>query len=161
MAIPEIQKTLVLIKPDGVQRRLIGRIQTRFEDLGLKVHALSLRQASRELAEEHYAEHAEKPFYPRVIEYLTSGPVVAMVLSGLNAVGKVRQVVGDTEPAAALPGTIRGDWAHEPMIPGDIYLCNLIHASATTEEAEREIGLWFRPDDILDYPLPDDRFHGR
>ncbi len=131
-----MQQTLVIIKPDGVQRGLVGKILARFEERGLKIVAMRLVQVDRALAEKHYAVHQGKFFYPDLVNYITSSPVVAMVLEGHEAIGVVRAMVGATRPWEAAPGTIRGDYA----LMG---LRNLIHASDAPETAANEIALWF------------------
>ncbi|MCM6777625.1 nucleoside-diphosphate kinase [Nocardia sp. CDC159] len=131
------EQTLVLIKPDGVARNLIGEIITRIERKGLKFVALELKQVSQDLAAAHYAEHAEKPFYGSLIEFITSGPVVAAVLEGPRAIAAFRQIAGGTDPVEkAVPGSIRGDYALETQF-------NLVHGSDSPESAKREITLWF------------------
>ena len=152
------EKSLIIMKPDALQRRLFGRIMQRFEDAGLKVHAMRLETATVEKSREHYAEHADKPFYPTLEEYITSGPVVVMVIGGLGAIPKIRLMLGATKPSEAAPGTIRGDFAHQTMGSGP--LRNLVHASANAEDAAREIALWFKDDEIVDYPIVDDAIHG-
>jgi nucleoside-diphosphate kinase len=127
----------VLIKPDGVKRRLIGEILSRIERKGLTVAALQLKDVSDELARKHYAEHDGKPFFPSLLEFITSGPVVAAVVEGPRAIAAFRQIAGGTDPVEkAVPGTIRGDFA---LITQD----NLVHGSDSTESAAREIELWF------------------
>lgn len=149
------EKSLIIIKPDGVQRSLVGSILTRFENAGLKLHAMKFQEVPVEQSRKHYAEHVNKGFYPTVEKYITSGPVLVFVLGGLNAVKKIRTMVGATEPASALPGTIRGDYAHQPYPapgePDDKPIRNLIHASATPEEAANEISIWFSDDEVVDY----------
>ncbi|WP_036499457.1 MULTISPECIES: nucleoside-diphosphate kinase [Nocardia] len=131
------EQTLVLIKPDGVARGLVGEIITRIERKGLKIAALKLEQVSEELAAAHYAEHADKPFYGSLIEFITSGPVVAAVLEGPRAIAAFRQLAGGTDPVEkAVPGSIRGDYALETQF-------NLVHGSDSPESAKREIALWF------------------
>ena len=130
------EQTFVMIKPDGVERGLVGDVLRRFEGRGLQLRALNLMEVSRGLAEEHYGVHADKPFYPALIEYITSGPVVASVWEGPNAVEAVRATMGATNPAEAAPGTIRGDYClHIDH--------NLVHGSDAPETAEREIALFF------------------
>ena len=146
-----MERTFVMIKPDGVQRGLIGTIVDRLERRGLRVVGMKLMQVSRELAEKHYAIHKGKPFYDGLIEYITSGPVVAMVWEGTKAIEVVRTTVGATNPAAAAPGTIRADFALEIGR-------NLIHASDGEETARFEIGLWFAEDEILNYTRDVDRW---
>ncbi|MQY20395.1 nucleoside-diphosphate kinase [Nocardia macrotermitis] len=131
------EQTLILVKPDGVARGLVGEIITRIERKGLKIAALELKQVSEELAAAHYAEHAERPFYASLIEFITSGPVVAAVLEGPRAVAAFRQIAGGTDPVEkAVPGSIRGDYALETQY-------NLVHGSDAPESAKREIALWF------------------
>ncbi|MBA3426694.1 MAG: nucleoside-diphosphate kinase [Rubrobacter sp.] len=131
-----MEQTLVLVKGDGVKRRLIGEIIRRLENKGLDVRALKLMDVSRELAEEHYAEHREKPFFEELVEFITSTPVVAMTVEGEGAIQTVRNLMGATNPANAAPGTIRGDLALS--MPD-----NLVHGSDSPESAERELGLFF------------------
>jgi nucleoside-diphosphate kinase len=149
------EKSLVIIKPDGIQRSLTGRILSRFEDAGLKIHAMKFQSVPVEQSRKHYAEHVNKGFYPTVEQYITSGPVLVFVLGGLNAIKKIRLMVGATEPASALPGTIRGDFAHQayaaPGEPDDKPIRNLIHASATPDEAAAEIAIWFAADEVVAY----------
>ena len=145
------ERTLVLVKPDGVQRLLAGRIIARFEERGLKVVGLKLVQVDRELAERHYAVHREKPFFGTLVEFITSSPLVAMALEGPNAIAVVRTMVGATRPHEAAPGTIRGDLALETAQ-------NLIHASDGPETATAELALWFRPSELLDYSRDIDRW---
>ena len=159
------QRSLVILKPDAVQRRLTGEIIQRFEHAGLKIHAIRFDNVAREKSRQHYAEHLEKDFYPSLEDYITSGPILIMILGGLDAIPKIRRMIGDTVPGNALPGTIRGDFAHQSKAPQESTasqqpLRNLIHASATTSDAETEIKVWFEPDEIIDYPLPDDFLHG-
>ncbi|NIA03848.1 MAG: nucleoside-diphosphate kinase [Nitrospiraceae bacterium] len=149
-----IQRTLVLIKPDGVQRGLIGQIITRFENAGLKIIGMKLVQADKELSKKHYIEHYGKDFYSGLEKYITEGPVVAMVLEGIDAIAVVRKIVGPTEPKSAPPGTIRGDFSHISFDYADKSgkaVKNLIHASGNEEDAEREIKLWFNDDELYDY----------
>ena len=139
-----MERTLVLVKPDGVQRGLIGEILGRFERKGLKVVGLRLLTVPREMAERHYAVHAGKHFYAGLVEFITSGPVAAVALEGPDAIATVRRLVGRTMPNEAEPGTIRGDLG----ISG---LRNLIHASDAPETAESELALWFEQGTLLDY----------
>ena len=136
------ERTLVLIKPDGVQRLLTGRILARYEDRGLKIIGLKLIQVSRELAERHYAIHREKPFFAGLVDFITSRPLVAAVLEGPNAIAVVRAMNGATRPHEAAPGSIRGDFALETAQ-------NLVHASDSAETADTEVALWFRSDELL------------
>ncbi len=146
-----MQQTLVIIKPDGVQRGLVGKILARFEERGLKIVALRLLQVDRALAEKHYAVHKGKFFYQGLVDYITSSPVAAMVLEGHEAIGVVRTMVGATRPWEAAAGTIRGDYA----LMG---LRNLIHASDSLETAAAEIALWFQSGDIHPYSREMDRW---
>ena len=131
------ERTLVLVKPDGVARALIGEVISRIERKGLTLAALELRTVSEETAKAHYAEHAERPFFASLIEFITSGPVVAMIVQGERAIPAFRQLAGGTDPVEkATPGTIRGDFGLETQL-------NLVHGSDSVESAEREIGLWF------------------
>ncbi len=131
-----MEETLVLVKGDGVRRRLIGEIIRRIENTGLDIHAMQLMDVSRELAEEHYAEHREKPFFEELVEFITSTPVIAMRVGGEGAISIVRKLMGATNPANAAPGTIRGDLALS--MPD-----NLVHGSDSPESAARELKLFF------------------
>ena len=146
-----MERTLVLVKPDGVQRGLVGEIVARFERKGLKVVGLRLMQVEVELAERHYAVHANKHFYAGLIEFITSGPVAAVALEGPDAIATVRRMVGRTMPNEAEPGTIRGDLG----ISG---LRNLIHASDAPETAAAELELWFGADALVGYERAIDRW---
>ncbi len=146
-----MQQTLVIIKPDGVQRGLVGKILTRFEERGLKIVALKMLQVSRALAEKHYAVHQGKFFYEGLVNYISSSPVVAMVIEGHEAINVVRAMVGATRPWEAAAGTIRGDYA----LMG---LRNLIHASDAPETARAEIALWFAPEELVTYTREMDRW---
>ncbi len=137
-----LERTLVLIKPDAVARGLAGEILRRFEARGLAIRAGKLVRVDRELAERHYAEHAEKPFFGELVEFITSAPTLALVLEGEGAIAAVRATMGATDPATSSPGTIRGDLALS--MPD-----NLVHGSDSAESAEREIGLWFADDDFV------------
>jgi nucleoside-diphosphate kinase len=145
------ERTLVLIKPDAVQRSLTGRIVARYEDRGLKLVALKLMQVSADLAERHYAVHREKPFFRGLVEFITSAPLVAAVLEGPNAIAVVRAMNGATRPHEAAPGSIRGDFALETAQ-------NLVHASDSTENAATEIELWFAASELHDYAREIDRW---
>ena len=131
-----VERTLVLIKPDAMERGLAGEIVARFERRGLVLQEAKLVRVDRALAEEHYAEHAEKPFYGELVSFITSGPTLALVLEGEGAIAVVRTTMGATNPAEATPGSIRGDLALS--MPD-----NLVHGSDSPESAERELGLWF------------------
>jgi nucleoside-diphosphate kinase len=145
-----IERSLVLVKPDGVQRLLVGRVLSRFEERGLKLVGLKLLTVSRELAERHYAVHRERPFFARLVAFITAGPLVAVAVEGPDAVAVVRAMVGATRPSEAAPGTIRGDFALEV---GQ----NLIHASDGSETAAAEIALWF-PEGVVEYSRELDRW---
>ena len=131
-----MEETLVLIKPDGVKRQLCGEILSRYERKGLEIKAMKLLQTPQELAEEHYAEHKDKPFFGELVDFITSGPVLALILGGQNAVASVRAINGATNPLDATPGSIRGDYA----LTLD---SNVVHASDSAESAAREMKLWF------------------
>jgi len=139
-----VERTLVLVKPDAVQRGLIGEVIARFERRGLRLVAAKFIQVTTSLAETHYAEHKGKPFYDGLIQYITSAPVMAMVWEAPNAVAAVRQTVGSTKPAESAPGTIRHDFALEVGR-------NLIHASDQPETGEREVALWFKKEELVDW----------
>ena len=146
----DIERTFVMVKPDGVQRGLIGDIVSRFEDRGLKLVAGKFMQIDDELAREHYAEHVDKPFFDELKEFITSGPVFAMVWDGQDAVAQVRTMMGETDPAESAPGTIRGDFGLDLGR-------NVIHGSDTEPgSAEREIGLFFDDDELQDYERIDE-----
>jgi nucleoside-diphosphate kinase len=140
------QRTLVLCKPDAVQRGAIGRIIARLERKGLKIAGLKMLAVDEDLASRHYAEHLEKPFYPELRDFITSSPVVAVAIEGENAVEVVRNLMGVTNPQNAASGTIRGDL-------GLNLTMNLVHGSDSLASAEREVALFFRPDELLDYEL--------
>jgi nucleoside-diphosphate kinase len=146
-----LERTLVIIKPDGIQRGLSGRILARFEGRGFKLVALKMMAVSTELAEQHYAVHKGKFFYQGLVDYITSTPVVVMVLEGHEAIGAVRKMVGATRPWEAEAGTIRGDYA----LMG---LRNLIHASDAPETASNEIALWFKPEELVEYTRDIDKW---
>lgn len=131
-----MEETLVLIKPDGVKRQICGEILTRYERKGLIIKAMKLLQTPKELAQEHYAEHKDKPFFGELVDFITSGPVLAFVLAGKNALTSVRTINGATNPVDATPGSIRGDYA----LTMD---SNVVHASDSVDSAAREIHLWF------------------
>lgn len=139
-----MEKTFVLVKPDGVQRGLIGEVIARLERRGLRLVGAKFLQVSQELAEMHYAIHKGKPFYAGLIAYITSAPVMAMVWEGPNAVAAVRQTMGATRPTEAAPGTLRHDFALEIGR-------NLTHASDSPENGEKEVALWFKPNELVDW----------
>jgi nucleoside-diphosphate kinase len=141
-----MQRTLIIFKPDCVHRRLVGEILGRFERRGLRIAALKLITVDRALAEKHYAEHKGKPFFERLIEFITSAPVIVGVLEGNEAIAVVRGMLGTTDGAAAAPGTIRGDFAISKQN-------NLIHGSDSPESAVRETALWFRSEEVVKYAL--------
>jgi nucleoside-diphosphate kinase len=131
------ERTLVLVKPDGVERGLVGEVVSRIERKGLTLSALELKDVEKDLAEQHYAEHAERPFFGELIEFITSGKVAAMIVEGPRAIAAFRQIAGGTDPVdKAVPGSIRGDLALETG-------SNIVHGSDSPESAEREIKLWF------------------
>ena len=138
------EQTLVLVKPDGVQRGLVGEIIGRMERKGLRLNALKMLRMDDALARRHYAEHIDKPFFTGLAEFITSGPLVAMVLSGPSAVSNVRGMMGVTDPARSAPGTIRGDF-------GLTIGMNLIHGSDSPERALKEIEIFFEPDEVMEY----------
>jgi len=131
-----MEKTLIVVKPDGVERGLTGAILARFETRGFRLVALKLMMVTPELAREHYSEHAEKPFFPGLVEFITATPVVAMILEGQNAIPLSRQMIGATDPLNAATGSIRGDYTLDKQ-------ANLIHGSDSPEAAARELALWF------------------
>lgn len=133
-------RTLILIKPDGVKRNLVGAILSRIEAKGYTLEAVELRRASEELLAEHYAEHEGKPFYAPMLEFMMSGPVVAVIAGGDRVIEGFRSLAGATDPTAAAPGTIRGDFGRDWDAPVQM---NLVHGSDSPESAQREIGLWF------------------
>lgn len=137
-----MQRTLILVKPDGMQRGLAGQIISRFETRGLKLVGMKLMQVSRELAEEHYAEHKGKGFYEELVSYITSAPVIAMVLEGPEAIEAARMTIGATKPVESSPGTIRGDFG---MVVGR----NLVHGSDKESSAKREVALFFKEDELV------------
>lgn len=139
-----MQRTLVLLKPDCVQRRLMGTIIKRFEDKGLNIVAMKMIQVTPELARQHYAEHVEKPFYPSLEEFITSAPVVAMAIDGLEVISVVRDILGATSGLKASAGTIRGDYSSSRQM-------NLVHASDSEESASRELELYFNAEELCDY----------
>lgn len=136
-----MERTLILLKPDCVQRRLVGQVIRRFEDKGYQIIAMKLMQVTPELAQQHYAEHLNKPFYPELEKYITGGPIVAAILEGPEAIGVVRNLLGATNGREAAPGTIRGDYGCSRRM-------NLVHGSDSPQAAEREIDLYFTPSEI-------------
>ncbi len=144
-----MEQTLLIFKPDAIQRYLVGRILVRFEDKGLRLAALKLFQPARTLIEEHYAVHRAQPFYPSLVEFMSSGPVIAAVLEGPGAISVVRKLVGATHGQKAEPGTIRGDYGLDQQY-------NLVHASDGPETAQKEIALFFKPTEIVSYERASD-----
>jgi nucleoside-diphosphate kinase len=143
-----LERTLVLVKPDGVQRRLVGEVITRFERRGLHLVALKLMRVDRDLAERHYAEHTGKPFFDGLVAFITSAPVVAMVWEGADAVAQVRAMMGATNPTAAAPGSIRGDLA---VNIGN----NVVHGSDSPGRGAEEVALFFTPDELIEWNAVD------
>ncbi len=139
-----MQKTLVLLKPDAVQRGLVGELVSRLERKGLKLVGMKLVKMDDALARQHYAEHVDKPFFKGLAQFITSGPLVAMAIEGEDAICMVRTLMGETNPANAAPGTVRGDYAVSIGL-------NLVHGSDSIESAQRELALFFKKDEILEY----------
>jgi nucleoside-diphosphate kinase len=137
-----MERTYVMVKPDGVQRRLAGEIIRRFETRGLRLVGLKMLVPGRELAESHYAVHRERPFFGGLVDFITSGPVVAMVWEANDAIKLCRNMIGALKPMEALPGTIRGDFTTEVQT-------NLVHGSDAPETAQIEIALWFKPEELM------------
>ena len=140
----QLEKTFVMLKPDAVQRNFVGEIISRLEKRGLTISGLKMIHISRDLAERHYGEHRDKPFFGELVNFITSGPVVAMVLEGQGAVEQARKMMGATDPQKSQPGTIRGDFA---LYMGN----NIIHGSDSVESAAREIDLFFEKEEIISY----------
>lgn len=139
-----MERTLIIVKPDGVQRGLTGEIIRRFEARGLRIIGLKFMQVSRELAEQHYAVHRERPFYRGLVDYITSGPVAVMALEGTNAIAAARATIGSTKPHEAAPGSIRGDLGIEIGR-------NLVHGSDSLENGQAEVALWFKPEELVSW----------
>jgi len=146
-----MERTLIIFKPDAVQRHLVGRILARFEDKGLRIAALKLQQSPRAQVEQHYAVHRERPFYRDLVEFMTSGPVIVAVLEGPEAITVVRNLLGATHGRKAAPGTIRGDFGLDQQY-------NLVHASDGPETAAKEIELFFQPHEIVSYERVTERW---
>lgn len=144
-----MERTFIMVKPDGVGRGLVGEVIGRFERKGLRLIGAKMLWLTEELAEQHYAQHREKPFFRGLIRFITSGPVVALAFEGREAVAVGRALLGATDPKAALPGTIRGDLA----LTID---CNVVHGSDSPESAERELALYFRPEELHIQPRPEE-----
>ena len=143
------ERTYLMIKPDGVQRNLTSKIISRFEDRGYKLVGMKLMRPSKELFEQHYADLKDKPFFPGLISYVMSGPVVGMVWQGTNVVKTARKMLGETKPLESNPGTIRGDFCIDVGR-------NIIHGSDSIENAQKEINLWFKPEELFDYDRNND-----
>ncbi|CAI8583803.1 unnamed protein product [Vicia faba] len=143
-SLKQVDQTYIMVKPDGVQRGVVGEIISRFEKKGFKLTGLKLFQCSKELAEEHYKELSQKSFFPKLIEYITSGPVVSMAWEGVGVVASARKLIGATDPLQAEPGTIRGDFAVQTGR-------NIIHGSDSPENGEREIALWFKEGELCEW----------
>ncbi|MFH0876562.1 MAG: nucleoside-diphosphate kinase [archaeon] len=149
-----IERTLVLLKPDAIQRSLVGTIISRFESAGLKIVGMKMVWVDKDFSKKHYADHVEKKFYKGLEDFIISGPIIAIAVEGIFAVEVVRKLVGGTEPKKALPGTIRGDFAHHAYEYADkkgIAIKNLIHASDSHENAKKEIELWFKKEELHSY----------
>ncbi len=144
-----MERTFVAVKPDGVGRGLVGEVIGRLERKGLRLVGLKMMRVSEELAGRHYEAHREKPFFGGLVRFITSGPIVAMVWEGQDAISISRSVMGATDPAKAAPGTLRGDFAMQ-------IAANIVHGSDGPEAAEREIGLFFRPDELVGQPRPEE-----
>lgn len=149
-----VNRTFVALKPDAVKRGIVGDIISQIEEAGFKIMGLKMVQATDQLLEQHYEEHVDKPFYDGLAEYMKQGPIVAMTIEGVHAVENLRKIVGDTDASEAHPATIRGRYGHMSMDHADdagrLYK-NIIHASATEEEAEKEIGIWFSEEELHEY----------
>lgn len=146
-----MERTLIIFKPDAVNRMLVGRILARFEDKGLRIVAMKMQQSPRAQVEEHYAVHRQRPFYPALVNFMTSGPVILAVLEGPQAIGVVRNLLGATDGRQAAPGTVRGDFGLDQQY-------NLVHASDGPETARQEIELFFRPEELISYTRAPDRW---
>ncbi|XP_054821906.1 nucleoside diphosphate kinase 2, chloroplastic isoform X1 [Prosopis cineraria] len=143
-SLEQIEETYIMVKPDGVQRGFVGEIISRFEKKGFKLKGLKLFQCSKELAEEHYKDLKEKPFFPKLVDYITSGPVVCMAWEGVGVVASARKLIGSTNPLQAEPGTIRGDLAVQTGR-------NIVHGSDSPENGKREIALWFKEGELVEW----------
>lgn len=155
-----LERTFVALKPDAVQRGIVGEVIKRFERAGMRLSAMKMVQADDDILQEHYSEHVDKEFYTGLRDFMKEGPIVAMVLEGVNAVENVRKMVGATSPKEARPGTIRGDFAHVSFEHADSTgkaVKNIVHASGNKEEAVEEVAIWFDESDIHDYTRADVR----
>ncbi len=149
-----IERTLILLKPDAVQRGISGEVISRFEKAGLKISGIKMVWVDKNFSKKHYSEHVTKNFYPGLERMITEGPVIAIALEGVHSVEIVRKMVGPTEPKEALPGTIRGDYSHVSYSYADkkgIAIKNIIHASGNSEEAKKEVSLWFSLEELHNY----------
>lgn len=159
-----VERSLVLLKPDTVARGLVGNVTARFENAGLKIVGMTMRRLDSDLAQRHYADLAERAgedVYRATAAFMMSGPVIAVAIEGVNAVAKVRALIGSTFPDQAPPGTIRGDFAHQTKHSADITgkaVMNLVHASGTSKEAEYEIGVWFTESELFEYETVAERY---
>jgi len=156
-----IERSLVLIKPDGVARGLIGEIITRFEKSGMKLIGMKMLQMDDKLAEKHYSAHIGKPFYAPLVKLMTSSPLLAFCIEGVDAIENVRKLVGATEPKSSLPGTIRGDYSHISYEHADekgVGIPNLVHASGDKEDAKKEVAIWFTEEELMKYEATCDKF---
>lgn len=154
-----LEQTLVLVKPDGVARGLTGDVIKRIEQRGLKIVGLKLVKVDADFSKKHYAAHVEKGFYKGLEDFIVSGPVVAMVVEGVDAIENIRKLAGATESKSALPGTIRGDYTHVSYSHADeqgIAIKNVVHASGDAEDAEKEVALWFSIDELHSYNRSDE-----
>ena len=146
-----MERTLIIFKPDAVERRLVGEVLRRFEQKGLKIVGLKLQKLPRALVETHYEEHNEKPFFSELVEFMSSGPVLLMALEGERAIEVARKLIGATRGYEADPGTVRGDFGLSSQF-------NLVHGSDSAASATRELELFFAPEELLDYSLPDEKW---
>ncbi|KII63164.1 Nucleoside diphosphate kinase [Thelohanellus kitauei] len=153
MVVEKKERTFIMVKPDGVQRQLIGTIISRFEQKGLKLVALKFLIPSKELLERHYAEHSSRPFFTGLVNFMHSGPVCAMVWEGKGSVVCGRTLLGATDPLNSGPGTVRGDFGLDIGRSVNFNFRNICHGSDSVQSAEREIATWFKDDEIMDYPL--------
>jgi nucleoside-diphosphate kinase len=139
-----VERTLIIVKPDGVQRGLTGEVIRRFEQRGLRIIGMKFMRVDRALAEKHYAVHRERPFFKGLVEYITSGPVLVMALEGTNAIAAARNTIGSTKPHESAPGSIRGDFGLEIGR-------NLVHGSDSVENGQQEVALWFKPEELVSW----------
>ena len=154
-----VKQTLVLIKPDGVQRAISGKVITRFENSGMKIIGMKMVWVGEELSKTHYSEHISKPFFKGLDKFIRSGPVIAIAIEGVDAIKNIRRIVGSTAPGDAIPGTIRGDYAHHTYDYADHKgksIANIIHASGSEKDAEKEIKLWFNKSELHSYRRADE-----